>query len=166
MLFWIRFYNLKTFICLNIHCLETCVHFDLPMGRSWMVLSICLSVHGYTYFQTKKVEITEIVHYRKDWLLRRQQQQIKSLMNLSVCRSASFLHLSCLIPFTIWFVPNKLLYKMKQMTDARCSRCTECKVGVREIIQTGHGERYKVPFFLSRILLVLWELVYNVCLFS
>ncbi|XP_022996068.1 uncharacterized protein LOC111491384 [Cucurbita maxima] len=31
-----------------------------------------------------------------------------------------------------------------QMTEARCSRCTECKVGVREIIQTGHGERYKL----------------------
>ncbi|KAL4019084.1 hypothetical protein IC575_022721 [Cucumis melo] len=31
-----------------------------------------------------------------------------------------------------------------QMTDARCSRCTECKVGVRDIIQTGHGQRYKL----------------------
>lgn len=31
-----------------------------------------------------------------------------------------------------------------QMTDARCSRCSEFKVGVRDIIQAGHGERYKL----------------------
>ena len=31
-----------------------------------------------------------------------------------------------------------------QMTDARCSRCSEFKVGVRDIIQAGHGERYQV----------------------
>ncbi|PON75535.1 hypothetical protein PanWU01x14_041600 [Parasponia andersonii] len=28
-----------------------------------------------------------------------------------------------------------------QMTDARCTRCSEFKVGLREIIQAGHGER-------------------------
>lgn len=31
-----------------------------------------------------------------------------------------------------------------QMTDARCSRCSESKVGVRDIIQAGHGERYQL----------------------
>ncbi|KAF7828273.1 transcriptional regulator ATRX-like protein isoform X2 [Senna tora] len=31
-----------------------------------------------------------------------------------------------------------------QMTDARCSRCTECKVGVRDIIHAGHGDRYQL----------------------
>ncbi|KAG6636796.1 uncharacterized protein LOC122280980 [Carya illinoinensis] len=31
-----------------------------------------------------------------------------------------------------------------QMTDARCSRCNEFKVGVRDIIQAGHGERYQL----------------------
>ncbi|XP_044486694.1 glutactin-like isoform X2 [Mangifera indica] len=31
-----------------------------------------------------------------------------------------------------------------QMTDARCSRCNELKVGVRDIIQAGHGDRYKL----------------------
>ncbi|KAJ4834434.1 hypothetical protein Tsubulata_025644 [Turnera subulata] len=31
-----------------------------------------------------------------------------------------------------------------QMTDARCSRCNEFKVGVRDIIQAGHGARYQV----------------------
>lgn len=34
----------------------------------------------------------------------------------------------------------------KQMTDARCSRCSEFKVGVRDIIQAGHGDRYQVFF--------------------
>ncbi|WJX60293.1 hypothetical protein P8452_45519 [Trifolium repens] len=31
-----------------------------------------------------------------------------------------------------------------QMTDARCSRCTEVKVGLREIIHAGHGDRYQL----------------------
>lgn len=31
-----------------------------------------------------------------------------------------------------------------QMTDARCKRCMEKQVGLREIIQTGHGDRYQV----------------------
>ncbi|CAI9094060.1 OLC1v1029715C1 [Oldenlandia corymbosa var. corymbosa] len=31
-----------------------------------------------------------------------------------------------------------------QMTDARCRRCREKNVGVREIIQTGHGDRYQL----------------------
>ncbi|GMI76333.1 BAH domain-containing transcriptional regulator 1, ASI1-Immunoprecipitated Protein 3 [Hibiscus trionum] len=31
-----------------------------------------------------------------------------------------------------------------QMTDARCSRCMEFKVGVRDIIQAGHGDRYQL----------------------
>ncbi|OMO58646.1 hypothetical protein COLO4_34461 [Corchorus olitorius] len=31
-----------------------------------------------------------------------------------------------------------------QMTDARCSRCSELKVGVRDIIQAGHGDRYQL----------------------
>ncbi|KAL3609905.1 hypothetical protein D5086_000925 [Populus alba] len=30
-----------------------------------------------------------------------------------------------------------------QMTDARCSRCSEFKVGLRDIIQAGHGARYQ-----------------------
>jgi hypothetical protein len=36
---------------------------------------------------------------------------------------------------------------LKQMTDARCSRCTEFKVGLREIIHAGHGDRYQVCIF-------------------
>ncbi|KAJ8764798.1 hypothetical protein K2173_010263 [Erythroxylum novogranatense] len=31
-----------------------------------------------------------------------------------------------------------------QMTDARCTRCNEFKVGVRDIIQAGHGDRYQL----------------------
>ncbi|XP_043810047.1 uncharacterized protein LOC110604214 isoform X2 [Manihot esculenta] len=31
-----------------------------------------------------------------------------------------------------------------QMTDACCSRCNEFKVGVRDIIQAGHGDRYQL----------------------
>ncbi|XP_061337262.1 ASI1-immunoprecipitated protein 3-like [Gastrolobium bilobum] len=31
-----------------------------------------------------------------------------------------------------------------QMTDARCSRCMDCKVGLREIIHAGHGDRYQL----------------------
>ncbi|PNY10186.1 bah and coiled-coil domain-containing protein [Trifolium pratense] len=31
-----------------------------------------------------------------------------------------------------------------QMTDARCSRCAELKVGLREIIHAGHGDRYQL----------------------
>lgn len=32
----------------------------------------------------------------------------------------------------------------KQMTGARCHRCTEGKVGLRDIIHAGHGDRYQV----------------------
>ncbi|KAF8087902.1 hypothetical protein N665_0562s0003 [Sinapis alba] len=31
-----------------------------------------------------------------------------------------------------------------QMTDARCSRCSEIKVGLRDIIQAEHGDRYEL----------------------
>lgn len=31
-----------------------------------------------------------------------------------------------------------------QMTDARCSRCTDSKVGLREIIHAGHDDRYQL----------------------
>ncbi|CAL1375344.1 unnamed protein product [Linum trigynum] len=31
-----------------------------------------------------------------------------------------------------------------QMTDARCGRCNESKVGLRDIIQAGHGDRYQL----------------------
>ncbi|KAL1364419.1 hypothetical protein HN51_012612 [Arachis hypogaea] len=31
-----------------------------------------------------------------------------------------------------------------QMTDARCRRCRECKVGLRDIIHAGHGDRYQL----------------------
>ncbi|KAF2297819.1 hypothetical protein GH714_003682 [Hevea brasiliensis] len=31
-----------------------------------------------------------------------------------------------------------------QMTDACCARCNEFKVGVRDIIQAGHGDRYQL----------------------
>ncbi|KAK7399211.1 hypothetical protein VNO78_10390 [Psophocarpus tetragonolobus] len=31
-----------------------------------------------------------------------------------------------------------------QMTGARCSRCMECKVGLRDIIHAGHGDRYQL----------------------
>ncbi|CAL5187530.1 unnamed protein product [Lathyrus oleraceus] len=33
---------------------------------------------------------------------------------------------------------------MQQMTDARCSRCMEFKVGLREIIHAGHDDRYQL----------------------
>ncbi|KAL6280391.1 hypothetical protein ACE6H2_017272 [Prunus campanulata] len=35
-------------------------------------------------------------------------------------------------------------WERMQMTDARCSRCSEFKVGVRDIIQAGHGARYQL----------------------
>ncbi|XVE57890.1 hypothetical protein DITRI_Ditri04bG0126400 [Diplodiscus trichospermus] len=31
-----------------------------------------------------------------------------------------------------------------QITDARCTRCMEFKVGLRDIIQAGHGDRYQL----------------------
>ncbi|KAG2330359.1 hypothetical protein Bca4012_020050 [Brassica carinata] len=31
-----------------------------------------------------------------------------------------------------------------QMTDVRCSRCSEIKVGLKDIIQAGHGDRYQL----------------------
>ncbi|XP_010540863.1 PREDICTED: uncharacterized protein LOC104814493 [Tarenaya hassleriana] len=31
-----------------------------------------------------------------------------------------------------------------QMTDARCSRCSQFKVGLRDIIQAGHADRYQL----------------------
>ncbi|KAL3818056.1 hypothetical protein ACJIZ3_003961 [Penstemon smallii] len=31
-----------------------------------------------------------------------------------------------------------------QMTDARCKRCSEKQVGITDIIQTGHGDRYQL----------------------
>ncbi|XP_010434802.1 PREDICTED: hepatoma-derived growth factor-related protein 2 isoform X2 [Camelina sativa] len=31
-----------------------------------------------------------------------------------------------------------------QMTDARCSRCNQLTVGLRDIIQAGHGDRYQL----------------------
>ncbi|CAJ1937432.1 unnamed protein product [Sphenostylis stenocarpa] len=31
-----------------------------------------------------------------------------------------------------------------QMTGARCRRCSECKVGLRDIIHAGHGDRYQL----------------------
>ncbi|KAK7307859.1 hypothetical protein VNO77_41283 [Canavalia gladiata] len=31
-----------------------------------------------------------------------------------------------------------------QMTDARCSKCLDCKVGLREIIQAGNSDRYQL----------------------
>ncbi|XP_027360623.1 uncharacterized protein LOC113868864 [Abrus precatorius] len=31
-----------------------------------------------------------------------------------------------------------------QMTDARCSKCMDCKVGLREIIQAGNSDRYQL----------------------
>lgn len=38
------------------------------------------------------------------------------------------------------------------MTDARCKRCMERKVGVIDIIKAGHGERYQVlTFFPSSL---------------
>jgi len=33
---------------------------------------------------------------------------------------------------------------VKQMTDALCERCTERKVGVRDIIRAGLADRYMV----------------------
>ncbi|KAL2337239.1 hypothetical protein Fmac_011685 [Flemingia macrophylla] len=31
-----------------------------------------------------------------------------------------------------------------QMTDARCSKCMNCKVGLKDIIKAGHNERYQL----------------------
>jgi hypothetical protein len=31
-----------------------------------------------------------------------------------------------------------------QMTSVRCSRCSQLTVGLRDIIQAGHGDRYQV----------------------
>lgn len=47
------------------------------------------------------------------------------------------------------------------MTDARCSRCTEKKVGVADIIQAGgHGDRYQVgEHILYLFLLALFFLL-------
>jgi hypothetical protein len=33
------------------------------------------------------------------------------------------------------------------MTDARCQRCQEKKVGISDIIRAGHGDRYQVDIF-------------------
>ncbi|GMJ10953.1 BAH domain-containing transcriptional regulator 1, ASI1-Immunoprecipitated Protein 3 [Hibiscus trionum] len=35
-------------------------------------------------------------------------------------------------------------FERMQMTDARCSRCSEFKVCLRDIIQAGHGDRYQL----------------------
>ncbi|KAE8697623.1 hypothetical protein F3Y22_tig00110616pilonHSYRG00030 [Hibiscus syriacus] len=35
-------------------------------------------------------------------------------------------------------------FERMQMTDARCSRCNEFKVCLRDIIQAGHGDRYQL----------------------
>lgn len=43
----------------------------------------------------------------------------------------------------------------KQMTDARCSRCSEIKVGLRDIIQAGHGDRYEVLVVFQSLLLLI-----------
>ncbi|GAV57952.1 BAH domain-containing protein/TFIIS_M domain-containing protein, partial [Cephalotus follicularis] len=40
-------------------------------------------------------------------------------------------------------VPNMSPTELK-MTDARCRRCNEFKVGLRDIIQAGHGDRYQL----------------------
>lgn len=54
-----------------------------------------------------------------------------------------------LLPSLIFIVCSESAYPLlvNQMTDARCSRCSEFKVGVRDIIQAGHGERYQVHVF-------------------
>jgi len=31
-----------------------------------------------------------------------------------------------------------------QMTETRCGRCNEKKVGISDIIHAGHGDRYQV----------------------
>lgn len=52
------------------------------------------------------------------------------------------------------FVLNILLGLCDQMTDARCSRCMEKKVGVADIIQAGGlGDRYQVEqiFYLLSV---------------
>ncbi|XP_040873173.1 uncharacterized protein [Glycine max] len=38
--------------------------------------------------------------------------------------------------------PDKIQHL--QMTDARCSKCMDCKVALREIIQAGNNERYQL----------------------
>ena len=40
---------------------------------------------------------------------------------------------------------------VKQMTDARCQRCMEFKVGLRDIIHAGHGDRYQVCIFSTSV---------------
>lgn len=48
-----------------------------------------------------------------------------------------------------------------QMTDARCKRCNEKQVGLTEIIQAGHGDRYHVCTFSFLFFNVLNENVFT-----
>lgn len=42
------------------------------------------------------------------------------------------------------------------MTDARCERCTEKRVGISDIIHAGHGDRYQVFSFSLYFLYFIW----------
>ena len=59
------------------------------------------------------------------------------------CRFFSFL--TSLLDFSWGNVFDHIMcWFWMQMTDARCSRCSQIKVGLRDIIQAGHGDRYQV----------------------
>ncbi|CAA3015552.1 BAH domain [Olea europaea subsp. europaea] len=51
--------------------------------------------------------------------------------------------------------------RIRQMTDARCKRCNEKQVGLTEIIQAGHGDRYHVCTFSFLFFNVLNENVFT-----
>lgn len=68
-------------------------------------------------------------------------------MSQSACRSLllPLFAINSQLLVSFWCINMcSLLLLVRQMTDARCSRCNEFKVGVRDIIQAGHGERYQV----------------------
>lgn len=67
-------------------------------------------------------------------------------MSRSACRLLHLVHQVCLESCYVHIVDFLLV---KQMTESRCSRCSEFKVGVKNIIQAGHGARYQVNSFLN-----------------
>ena len=50
---------------------------------------------------------------------------------------------------------HAMCWLLMQMTDVRCSRCSHIKVGLRDIVQAGHRDRYQVllPFNITSSIL-------------
>lgn len=74
-------------------------------------------------------------------------------MSRSACRSLHLVPQVCLESCYVHIVDFLLV---KQMTESRCSRCSEFKVGVKNIIQAGHGARYQVNSFLNCSLVLIF----------